>query len=91
MFGPTDSDRLRKLGAMYAEAYRRSNFNKLEARERLAEWLAADRNFDGLNHERLAKRVEECRSDGSRLNLQEEYLRGGERRQQPLLSGSRPA
>ncbi len=77
MFSDSERDRLRKLGEMYQCALERSNGNKIEARERMRQWVTMDRHYDGLDPERLVKRVEECRRSGARLDLQDSRLKPG--------------
>jgi hypothetical protein len=77
MWSETERDRLRKLGEMYAAALDRSNGNKLEAAAKMKEWLPRFRDYDGLDPERLVKRVEECRRSGARLSLDSDELKPG--------------
>jgi hypothetical protein len=62
---------------MYAAALDRCNGNRLEARAKMVEWLPRYRDYDGLDPERLTKRVEECRASGARLSLDDERLKRG--------------
>jgi hypothetical protein len=77
VWSDTERDRLRKLGEMYQAALDRSNGNKLEAHAKMVEWLPRYRDYDGLDPERLVKRVEECRRSGARLSLDSDELKPG--------------
>jgi hypothetical protein len=61
-------------------ALERSHLNRLEARNLMATWIKSDRRFDGLDAGKLARRVDEARSNGSRVDLTDPRLQGGEAR-----------
>jgi hypothetical protein len=78
MFGPEDRDKLEALSAMARVSVDKCFGNKLEARERMKEWLSYDRRFENYDPERLVDRVMLCRSNGGRLSLDDpELMRGG--------------
>ena len=46
MFGNDQRDLARTLNEMDSLARQKSNFNQVEAKQKMAEWLARDRRFD---------------------------------------------
>ncbi len=76
MFDDNDRDKLAYLGWAAETAMKRTLNNHLEARELMAAWIAQDRRFDGIDAGLLAKRVDENRSNGARLDLSDPRLRG---------------
>jgi hypothetical protein len=80
MFDPNERDMLRTLGTMANTAMDRAFGNKLAARETLASYIRTDKRFDYYDAPTLARRVEECRSCGAKLDLTDPRLRGGEAR-----------
>ncbi len=81
MFGNDPREMARTLAEMHGESLRATNFNQIEARQRMAEWIALDRRFDGYEPSRLLDRVEANRSNGAAWALDDPYLqRGGQKR-----------
>ncbi len=81
MFGNDPRDLTKALAEMHTQARQKANFNQAEAKQRMAEWLLMDRRFDGYDPSRLIDRVEQCRSNGAVLDLEDPWLqRGGQRR-----------
>lgn len=80
MFSNDPRDLTRTLGEMEKQARVTSNFNQVDAKEKLKEYLQHDRRFDQFNADALAKRVMECRSNGAFLDLDDPVLKGLERR-----------
>ena len=80
MFEKNPADMTRTLGEMFHAAYNRSNCNQNAAKEKFKEYVRQDKRFSDFDRDRLADRVMECRSNGARLDLDDPYLHGGERR-----------
>jgi hypothetical protein len=80
MFDPEEKDLAQTLSQMERQARERSNFNQLEAKERMARWVANDRRFDGYDAEKLVERVQYCKSNGAALNLDSPELKRGQSR-----------
>jgi len=80
MFSDSVRDKLVTLGRMADAALERSHLNRLEARNLMASWIKSDRRFDGLDASKLARRIDEARCNGSRVDLTDPRLRGGEPR-----------
>jgi hypothetical protein len=77
MFGPDDRDKLEALSAMARVSVDKSFGNKIEAAQKMREWLSYDRRFEGYDLGRLTDRVMLCRSNGARLDLSDPELMGG--------------
>ena len=81
MFGRDPFDLTSTLAEMDRQARVRANSNQNEARDMVAGWLKQDRRFDQFDHDRLASRVQQCKSNGAVLDLDDPFLRrGGQRR-----------
>jgi hypothetical protein len=81
MHGRDEKDMLAALGSMARTSVDRCFGNKVEARERMKEWLAYDRRFEGYDPDRLVDRVMLSRSNGAVVELDDPALmRGGTRR-----------
>jgi hypothetical protein len=82
MFDDSEKDLCATLTQMHKIAVERANYNQVEAREILKRYVETDRRFDSFDPDRLAQRIEECRSNGRTADLLEDtYLRrGGEKR-----------
>jgi hypothetical protein len=80
MYGDSPRDLIRTLGTMAETALERSQQNKIAARDLMREYLERDRRFDPYDKDRLVRRVEECRSCGAKLDLEDPRLKGGEAR-----------
>jgi hypothetical protein len=80
MFSDDPRDLARTLGEMEKEARVSSNFNQLDAKEKMREFLSHDRRFAEFDHGRLIERVMESRSCGRTLDLDDPFLRGGQKR-----------
>ena len=80
MYGDSEADLMRTLGTMAETALHKCRQNKVEARDVMQGFIRNDRRFDGYDPAVLARRVEECRSNGAKLDLSDPRLRGGEAR-----------
>ena len=58
----------------------KTNFDQVAAREKFKEFLERDRRFDEFDKDRLVARVQECRSCGAVLDLEDPRLKGREAR-----------
>jgi hypothetical protein len=77
MYDDSDKDKIRTLGWMVETALERSHQNKIAARDLMREYLEIDRRFDSYDKDRLVRRIEECRSNGAKLDLTDPRLRPG--------------
>jgi hypothetical protein len=57
MFGKDQRDLAATLSQMESLARQKTNFNQIEAKAKMAEWLAHDRRFDAYDAQRLIERV----------------------------------
>jgi hypothetical protein len=81
MFDNKPADMCVTLTEMYRAAYARSNCNRVEAAEKMKEYLAHDTRFNTYDPDRLVARAIECRHNGATLRLDDPYLqRGGQKR-----------
>ena len=82
MYGNDERDLCASLSEMHKVAIQKANYNQIEAREILKGYVQTDRRFDQFDPDRLAQRIEECRSNGRTADLLDDpYLRrGGEKR-----------
>jgi hypothetical protein len=81
VYSNDERDLCASLSLMHKTAMEKTQFNQTEARNKMQEWLAQDRRFDGFDPDRLVKRIEECKSCGRTADLSDPYLkRGGQRR-----------
>jgi hypothetical protein len=76
MFDINERDMLRTLGTMATTAVERNFGNRVAARDTLQQFIQTDKRFDGYDAATLARRVEECRSCGAKLDLTDPRLRG---------------
>jgi hypothetical protein len=78
MYDPNEKDMLAALGSMARTSVDRCWGNKVEARERMKEWLTYDRRFENFDHDKLVDRVT-LRSNGAVVELFDdpELLKGG--------------
>lgn len=76
MFGSDPRDMTAALATMERLARERSNFDQMAARQTFREFLSQDRRFDGFDKDRLIARVQECRSCGAALDLEDPRLKG---------------
>jgi hypothetical protein len=74
MFGADDRSKLEGLSAMARVSVDKSFGNKIEAAQKMQEWLSYDRRFEGYD---LVDRTMLCRSNGARLDLSDPELMGG--------------
>ena len=65
---------------MHKTAIERARWDQNEAKQIFREYLAYDRRFSDYNHDALVNRVQECRSNGAVLDLDDPRLKGGEAR-----------
>ena len=81
MFERNQNDLARTLNQMEFHARQTTNFNQNDAKDKMREWLANDRRFDGYDPERLIERVRDCKYRGAVLDLDDPALqKGGEPR-----------
>lgn len=80
MFDNTERDMAQTLTQMQRLALERSHWDQNEAKERFKNFLSVDRRFDAFDKDALIDRVNECRSNGAVLDLDDPRLRGGEAR-----------
>ena len=81
MYGKDERDLAVTLTRMADLARERSNFNQLEAKQKMAEWLQTDRRFDSYDPARLIERVHAARYSGAVLELDDpQLLKGGQPR-----------
>jgi hypothetical protein len=81
MFSDDPRDLAPTLGEMEKEARVSSDFNQLDAKEKMREFLSRDTRFARFDHPRLIERVMEARSCGRTLDLDDPFLqRGGTKR-----------
>ena len=80
MFTNHPNDLAKTLGEMERTARDRCNFNQVEAREKLKEFIQRDRRFDQYDKDALVSRVMLCRSNGASLDLDDPQLKGQEPR-----------
>jgi hypothetical protein len=81
MYSNDPRDMAATLSLMHKEAVVKSNFDQNEAKNRFAQFLFYDKRFDGFDHGRLIERVNEARSNGRTLDLDDPWLqRGGVKR-----------
>ena len=76
MFDFNERDMIRALGTMANTAVERNFGNRVAARETLRQFIQTDKRFDYYDADTLARRVEECRSCGAKLDLTDPRLIG---------------
>jgi hypothetical protein len=76
MFDANERDMIRALGTMAETAIQRCQHNRIEAREVMQGFIRNDRRFDPYDAAVLARRVDECRSTGAKLDLTDPRLQG---------------
>jgi hypothetical protein len=82
MYGDSEKDLCASLSEMHRVAIQKANYNQVEAKEILKSYVALDRRFDQFDPDRLAERIQECRSCGRTADLLDDpwLRRGGEKR-----------
>jgi hypothetical protein len=75
MWDRDQKDLAATLSRMEMESRQRCNFNQIEARQKMREWISQDRRFDSLDPERVAERVAHCRSAGAVFDIDDPSLR----------------
>jgi hypothetical protein len=81
MYSNTPRDLALTLGDMQRAALERSQYDQTAAKGMFREYLQHDRRFDQYDADRLIDRVQEARSCGRTLDLDDPYLmRGGSKR-----------
>jgi hypothetical protein len=80
MFGDDPRELAITLSQMERAALERSQFNQLAAKDVFRQYVQHDRRFDQYDTDRLIARVQEARSCGRTLDLDDPYLRGGPKR-----------
>jgi hypothetical protein len=76
MYGNTERDKQITLARMMETALTRQLGNHIEAKQLVAQWIANDRRFDGIDPYKLAQRADERQSNGARIDLDDPRLRG---------------
>jgi hypothetical protein len=77
MFDHEERDLAATLAQMERLAREKSNFDQVEAKEKMARWIANDRRFDGYDAGQLVERVQQCRSNGAVFDINSPELRKG--------------
>ena len=77
MFSKDEKDLARTLAEMEYFARQKSNWNQVEAKQKIVEYVTQDRRFDGFDANRLAERVQLSRSNGASLSLDDPQLKKG--------------
>jgi hypothetical protein len=80
MFGSDERDLTATLTQMHRIAIERSRWDQVAAKEVFKQYLSADRRFDEFDKDALVARVQECRSNGAVLDLEDPRLKGREAR-----------
>jgi hypothetical protein len=81
MWGNSERDLLESLSQMARRSRDSKNGNLVEGEKQLVEWIQNDRRLDVYDPQRLAERVNYCRTNGARLDLTDpQLLRGGRAR-----------
>jgi hypothetical protein len=80
MFTKDPRDMTTTLTQMDNFARQKNNYDQIAAVRTMAEWIAQDARFKGYAPEKLAERVQQCRSNGAALDLDDPTLRGLPRR-----------
>jgi hypothetical protein len=75
MYGNDERDLCASLSEMHRVAIQKANYNQVEAKEILKSYVGLDRRFDQFDPDRLAERIQECRSCGRTADLDDPYLR----------------
>jgi hypothetical protein len=68
------------LGRMVQQSYIDAKCNRNEASQMMRGWLDTDRRFDSYDKSRLLQKVDEAGKSGSRLDLTDPWLFGGDKR-----------
>jgi hypothetical protein len=74
MFDNNEKDLQATLKLMYAEARDRSDFNQIEADQKLRTWLANDSRFANYDSGKLVEHLKEHVGHGAKLQLDEPKL-----------------
>ena len=80
MYGNDERDLCATLSQMHRIAIERAHWNQNEAKEILKGYVQSDRRFDPFDADRLIERVQEARSNGRTMDLDDPFLRGKEKR-----------
>jgi hypothetical protein len=81
MYGNSEADQIRLLGAIYDEFLQRNGRDRVATREKVKQALEDYRAFDRHDKERLVRHVEDCLTHSAKPDLQSPYLlKGGEPR-----------
>jgi hypothetical protein len=81
MFRNDPRDLAATLSEMEYRARQLTNFNQIEAKEKIKEWIQNDRRFDSYDPQRLTERVQLSKNNGAVLELDDPQLqRGGQPR-----------
>lgn len=76
MHGNDPRDLAATLTNMHRTAIERARWDQNEAKEIMRSYLHTDRRFDHYNADRLIERIQECRSNGAVLDLDDPRLKG---------------
>jgi hypothetical protein len=82
--GNQEEDLKKTIGQMFNDALENNNFSRDNAKKSFVQYASADRRLDVYHKERLADRVKDCWYSGGRLDLDDPFLKGGQKR---TLSG----
>jgi hypothetical protein len=80
MFEKDQRSLCQALTAMERQSREATRFDQIAAREKFKEYLGQDRRFDPFDKDALVRRVQECRSNGAVLELDDPRLQGKEAR-----------
>ena len=75
MFDNKEHDLMAYLAQADRLAVQRCNGNQIEAKELAARYVENSRNFDAYDAKKLVERVQYCRGNGARLDLNDPTLR----------------
>jgi hypothetical protein len=81
MFDADPKDLAATLSWMESQARERAQFNLVEAKQRMQQWVANDRRFDDFDPAKLIDRVQHAKQYGAQLDLTDPaLLKGGKPR-----------
>jgi hypothetical protein len=80
MYGTDERDLAATLTNMHRTAIERARWDQKQAKEIMRAYLQTDRRFDQYDAGRLIERIQQCRSNGAVLNLDDPVLKGLEPR-----------
>lgn len=80
MFTADKRDLCATLTHMEKVSREATRFDQIAARDKFKDYLDQDRRFDAFDKLALVRRVQECRSNGATLDLDDPRLKGSEPR-----------